>query len=320
MEQPERQKVRRQKAPKVVLIAGPTASGKSALALALAERLGADARGVVLNADSMQVYGDLSVITARPSVADLGRAPHLLYGHVDADTDYSVGRWTDDARDAIAALRAEGRTPILVGGTGLYFRALTQGLAAVPPIPPEVREGVRGRAEGEANAALHARLLARDPATGARLNVNDRQRVLRALEVLEATGRPLAQWQADAQPPVLAPEDCVRLVLVAEREELRRRIDARFLAMLDQGALAEVAALAARGLDAARPVLKAHGVPALMRHLAGEIGLDAAAAEGQADTRRYAKRQDTFFRHQMADWPRATPEGALGVLTAALDA
>lgn len=312
--------MRRQKAPKVVLIAGPTASGKSALALALAERLGADARGVVINADSMQVYGDLSLITARPSVADLGRAPHRLYGHVDADTDYSVGRWTADATAAIASARAEGRTPILVGGTGLYFRVLTQGLATVPPIPPEVRAGVRGRAEGEANTVLHARLLARDPETGARLNVNDRQRVLRALEVLEATGRPLAQWQADAQPPIQAPEDCVRLVLVAERDELRRRIDARFLAMLDQGALAEVAALAARRLDPARPVLKAHGVPALMRHLAGEIGLEAATAEGQADTRRYAKRQDTFFRHQMADWPRATPEDALGVLAAALDA
>ncbi|MEP9347697.1 tRNA (adenosine(37)-N6)-dimethylallyltransferase MiaA [Xanthobacter sp. KR7-225] len=312
--------MRRQKAPKVVLIAGPTASGKSALALALAERLGADGRGVVLNADSMQVYGDLSIITARPSVADLGRAPHRLYGHVDADTDYSVGRWSDDAKAAITALRGAGRTPILVGGTGLYFRALTQGLAAVPPIPAAVRERVRAWAESLANAAVHARLLARDPETAARLNVNDRQRVLRALEVLEATGRPLARWQADAQPPFLAPEDCVRLVLVAQRDELRRRIDARFHQMLDQGALAEVAALAARRLDAARPVLKAHGVPALMRHLSGELGLDAAAAEGQADTRRYAKRQDTFFRHQMADWRRATPEAALGALLEELGA
>lgn len=311
--------MRRQKAPKVVLIAGPTASGKSALALALAERLGEAGRGVVLNADSMQVYGDLSIITARPSVADLARAPHLLYGHVDADTDYSVGRWTEDAKAAITAARADGRTPILVGGTGLYFRALTQGLAAVPPIPAEVRERVRAWAQDAANAAVHGRLLALDPETGARLAVNDRQRVLRALEVLEATGRPLSRWQADLQPPFLAPEDCVRLVLVAEREALRRRIDARFHAMLDQGALAEVEALAARRLDPARPVLKAHGVPALMRHLAGEIGLDAAAAEGQADTRRYAKRQDTFFRHQMADWPRAAPDAALDDLALALE-
>lgn len=299
-----------------MLIAGPTASGKSALALDLAERVG----GVVLNADSMQVYGDLSIITARPSAADLLRAPHRLYGHVDADTDYSVGRWVEDARAAISAAKAEGRVPILVGGTGLYFRALTQGLAAIPAIPEEVRARVRGAAEGEPTERLHARLLAVDPETGARLGPNDRQRILRAIEVLEATGRPLAQWQTDAQPPILPAERCVHLVLSMERDDLRRRIDGRFRAMLDAGALEEVARLASRRLDPTRTVLKAHGVPALMRHLAGQMSLDAAAEEGQSDTRRYAKRQETFFRHQMPDWPRAAPEAALPALLRALQA
>lgn len=296
-----------------MLIAGPTASGKSALALALAERVG----GVVINADFMQVYGDLSIITARPSDADLARAPHRLYGHVDADTDYSVGRWVEDAVAEIAAARASGRVPILIGGTGLYFRALTRGLAAVPPIPPAVREAVRGAAEGLETSALHARLRAQDPETGARLGVNDRQRILRALEVLEATGRPLAHWQSEPQAPLLEERACVRLVLDVEREGLRRRIDGRFAAMLEAGALEEVRRLAARKLDPARTVLKAHGVPALMRHLEGTLSLEAAAAEGQSDTRRYAKRQETFFRHQMADWPRATPDAALDTLLTA---
>lgn len=297
-----------------VLIAGPTASGKSALALALAERTG----GIVLNADSMQVYGDLAVLTARPSDADLRRAPHHLYGHVDADAEYSVGHWLRDAQAALACAWATGRLPILVGGTGLYFRALTQGLVEVPPIPEAVRAAVRGAAEGMENAALHARLQQVDPPAAARIGANDRQRILRALEVAEATGRPISQWQGAAQPPFLAPESCVRLVLEVDPEILRRRIDERFLSMLDQGALEEVRRLAARRLDPARTALKAHGAPALTRHLAGEMSLAEAVAEGQGDTRRYAKRQRTFFRHQMADWPRARPEDALEQLLAAL--
>lgn len=299
-----------------MLIAGPTASGKSALALALAEDVG----GVVLNADSMQVYSDLRIITARPSDADLERAPHQLYGHVDADTDYSVGRWVADAAATLSKAQATGKVPILVGGTGLYFLSMTRGLAAIPPIPADVREDVRKAAETEANADLHARLLALDPLTAARLQVNDRQRVLRALEVMRATGRPLAQWQADRHAPHLAEADCVRLVLSVERDALRQRIDQRFRTMLEAGAMAEVERLAARRLDPRRPVLKAHGVPALMRHLEGAFSLADAVAEGQSDTRRYAKRQETFFRHQMADWPRATPEGALPDLLRALEA
>ncbi|MFG1481108.1 tRNA (adenosine(37)-N6)-dimethylallyltransferase MiaA [Xanthobacter sp. V4C-4] len=297
-----------------VLIAGPTASGKSALALALAERTG----GVVLNADSMQVYGDLAVLTARPSDADLRRAPHRLYGHVDADADYSVGHWRREAADALAATWSAGRLPILVGGTGLYFRALTQGLVEVAPIPEAVRAEVRGRAADTPTPRLHVLLAAVDPVAAARIGDQDRQRILRALEVEAATGRPLSAWQDAPQAPFLPPESCVRLVLEVDPEALRQRIDARFLAMLEAGALEEVRRLAARRLDPARTVLKAHGAPALTRHLAGELSLADAVAEGQGDTRRYAKRQRTFFRTQMADWPRAAPEAALEPLLAAV--
>lgn len=302
--------------PEAVLIAGPTASGKSAVALALAEQTG----GVVINADSMQVYGDLRIITARPTVEEEARVPHRLYGHVDADADYSTGRWLDDALTTLAAARAERRLPIFIGGTGLYFRVLTQGLAAVPAIPEELRATLRNDAEGLADTTLHQRLAARDPAGAARLASADRQRVLRALEVVEATGRPLAAWQSEQGPAPLAPERCARLVLEVEREQLRARIDARFEAMMAAGALDEVAALAARRLPPERPVLKAHGVPALTRFLNGDMTREAAIADGQGDTRRYAKRQVTWFRHQMADWPRAHPEGALAHLLAALAA
>lgn len=300
--------------PEAVLIAGPTASGKSAVALALAERTG----GVVINADSMQVYGDLRIITARPTVAEEARVPHRLYGHVDADADYSTGRWLDDALATLASARAEGRLPIFIGGTGLYFRVLTQGLAAVPAIPEALRATLRNDAEALADMALHQRLALRDPDGAARLAPADRQRVLRALEVVEATGRPLSAWQQEQGPAPLAPERCARLVLEVEREPLRARIDARFDAMMAAGALEEVATLAARRLPHERPVLKAHGVPALTRYLASEMTREAAIAEGQNDTRRYAKRQVTWFRHQMADWPRAHPEGALDHLLAAL--
>lgn len=293
-----------------MLIAGPTASGKSALALAIAERTG----GIVLNADSMQVYGDLAILTARPTVAEMALVPHGLYGHVDADTDYSVGRWLADAKAALAAARAAGQLPVFVGGTGLYFRALTQGLAEIPAVPEAIRAGVRGEAEGLDSPTLHARLAARDPESAARLKVNDRQRVLRALEVIRATGRSLTDWQRDAQPPVLDAARCARVVLEVDREMLRQRIDARFEAMMDAGALEEVRGLAARNLAPDRTVLKAHGAPALTRYLKGEMSLAEAIAEGQSDTRRYAKRQATFFRHQMPDWPRATPEAAPGVV------
>jgi tRNA dimethylallyltransferase len=289
-----------------ILIAGPTASGKSALALALAERLG----GTVINADSMQVYRDLRTVTARPTPAEEARVPHRLYGHVDAAENYSVGRWCADARAALAEAEREGRLPILVGGTGLYFKALTQGLSAVPPTPPEVRAAVRARCEALGAPALHAELMRRDPAMAQRLRPGDRMRIARALEVLEATGRSLSDWHRDGMPAILDPDAVLKVFLVCERAALYRRIDARFDAMLAAGALEEVRALVARRLDPELPAMKAHGVPWLRRHLAGEITLAEAAAGGKLDTRRYTKRQVTWFRHQMPGWTWVTPEAA----------
>ena len=296
----------RSPAQRAVLIAGPTASGKSALALALASEL----RGTIINADSMQVYRDLRVITARPTPDDEARAPHRLYGHVDAAENYSVGRWCVDARAALTEAMRGGRLPILVGGTGLYFKTLTQGLAAIPPIPADVRSAVRGRLAPEGVAALYAELVRRDPATAHRLMPGDRARITRALEVILATGRPLADWHRDGMKPALDPSGAVKIFLDAERAELYRRIDARFDTMLATGALDEVAALAARGLDPSLPAMKAHGVPWLIRHLAGEITLAEAAEGGKRDTRRYTKRQATWFRHQLPDWTWVAPADA----------
>ena len=283
---------------RAVLIAGPTASGKSALALKLADKLG----GVIVNADSMQVYRDLRIITARPNAQEEARLPHRLYGHVDAAENYSVGRWCIDVRAALAEAERAGRLPIVVGGTGLYFKALTQGLAAGPPVPAEIRAAVRARLEAEGATTLHAELARRDPAMAARLKPGDRTRIARALEVLEATGRSLAEWHGEGMPAILNPEHAAKIFLEPDRAELHRRIDARFDAMLAAGALAEVRALAARGLDPLLPAMKAHGVPWLRRHLRGEITLEAAAAGAKQDTRRYTKRQLTWFRHQMPEW------------------
>jgi tRNA dimethylallyltransferase len=300
--------------PDAILIAGPTASGKSALALALAERLG----GTVINADSMQVYRDLHIITARPAPAEDARAPHLLYGHVDAAENYSVGRWCHDASAALAQAGDAGRVPIVTGGTGLYFKALTQGLAAVPPIPAGIRASVRGRLTAEGIAPLHAELAQRDPVTAARLMPGDRARITRALEVVLATGRSLTDWHRDGMPPVLDARRAVKVFLAPERAELYRRIDARFEAMLEHGALDEVRALAARGLDPSLPAMKAHGVPWLIRHLAGELTLADAAEGGKRDTRRYTKRQGTWFRHQLPDWTWVAPEEAERAIADAL--
>ena len=299
---------------RAVLIAGPTASGKSALALALAERIG----GTVINADSMQVYGDLRVLTARPLPEEEALVPHLLYGHVDAVEDYSVGRWLGGAGRALSEAERAKRVPIFVGGTGLYFKGLTQGLSAIPAVPREVRERVRGEAEGAASTELYAKLASADPRTAARLRPSDRQRIIRALEVFAATGRPLAEWQERPGVPLIRPEEAIAVFLSVERAALHARIDARFDAMLEAGALGEVQALAARKLDPRLPVMKAHGVPWLLRHLAGEISLDEAAAGGKADTRRYAKRQETWFRHQLEGWKWIEPERALDRLLAKL--
>jgi tRNA dimethylallyltransferase len=295
---------------KAVLIAGPTASGKSAFALELAQKSG----GVVINTDSMQVYRDLRVITARPTPAEEARVPHRLYGHVDAAVNFSAGAWVTDAAKVLAEARAQNFLPIFVGGTGLYFKALTRGLSAVPPIPSEVRESVRDRLERDGVEALHAELAKRDRASAERLKPRDRTRIARALEVIEATGRTLPDWHREGLPPLLPPGEFSALFLAPERDQLYARIDARFDAMLDAGAIGEVAALATRQLDPLLPAMKAHGVPALIRQLSGEITREEAAEIGRADTRHYAKRQFTWFRHQLPEFEWVTPEAARGWL------
>ena len=280
-----------------ILIAGPTASGKSALALRLARERG----GVVINADSMQVYRDLSILSARPSPEDEADAPHRLYGHVDGAVNFSVGRYVEHAARILADLPPDA-VPVFCGGTGLYFKALTEGLSDLPPVPAEVREKVRGEAEGRETADLHADLARRDPETSARLRPSDRQRILRALEIHAATGRPIAAFQGARIPGPLAARPWRGLFVEADRERLRARIDRRFEAMMEAGALAEVEALAARGLDPALPVMRAHGVPGLLAHLRGDVSRSEAVAKGQADTRAYAKRQVTWFRHQITGW------------------
>ncbi|HVX78884.1 MAG TPA: tRNA (adenosine(37)-N6)-dimethylallyltransferase MiaA [Bradyrhizobium sp.] len=289
-----------------VLIAGPTASGKSALALELAARTG----GIIINTDSMQVYRDLCIITARPTAEEEARLPHRLYGHVDAAINFSAGRWVTDAAAMLAEARTQDRLPIFVGGSGLYFKALTRGLSAVPPIPAEIRDSVRTRLEQNGVEALHAELGRRDPASAERLKPRDRTRIARALEVVEATGRSLTDWHREGLPPLLPPGEFAALFLAPERDQLYARIDARFSAMLSAGALDEVACLAARHLDPLLPAMKAHGVPALIRHLDGEITLAEAAEIGRADTRHYAKRQFTWFRHQLPEFEWVKPEEA----------
>ncbi len=277
-----------------VLIAGPTASGKSALALDLAERLG----GIVVNADAMQVYRDLRILTARPDPAEEARVPHRLYGTVDGAEPWSVGRWLE----AVAGVLAEAgdRPLVFVGGTGLYFEALTRGLASVPSIPEDIRE--RWRADERPTAELHVVLAARDPEMASRLRPSDRQRILRALEVIEATGRSLLAWQSGTGTPLLPEASVTKLLLMPPREELYRRIDARFEAMLEAGALAEVEALTARKLSLDLPVMKALGVAPLAALSRGEIGGAEAVARASRDTRHYAKRQTTWFRNRMQDW------------------
>ena len=292
--------------PTAILIAGPTASGKSALALTLAEKIG----GTIVNADSMQVYRDLRVITARPTPAEEARVPHRLYGHVDAGENYSVGRWCRDVGEALNEIAAQGRVAILVGGTGLYFKALTTGLAAVPPIPAEIRGQLRARMASEGAAALHGELASLDPVTAQRLMVNDRSRISRALEVVLATGRSLTDWHREGMPALVDSARAAKIFLTCERKQLVARIETRFAAMLKAGALDEVRALERRQLDPLLPAMKAHGVPWLIRHLNGEISLDEAAAGAIMDTRRYAKRQLTWFRNQMKDWPWAASETA----------
>ncbi|MFV3127747.1 tRNA (adenosine(37)-N6)-dimethylallyltransferase MiaA [Niveispirillum sp. KHB5.9] len=279
----------------VLVIGGPTASGKSGLALALAKR----ANGVVINADSMQVYADLHIVTARPSAADEAQALHTLYGVVPASTRMSAARWRELALAEIDAAHAAGRLPIVVGGTGLYLRSLMQGLSDIPEIPAGTRQAAMDLQAEIGSPALHARLAEIDPVTAARLHPTDSQRLIRAWEVIQATGRSISDWQS--APPTDAPTHLSFTTLVVEppRPRLYAQCDRRFLLMLEQGAEQEVAALMAQGLDPALPAMKALGVPEIASMLSGTLDRNAATEKAQQLTRNYAKRQLTWFRNQM---------------------
>ena len=287
--------------PDITLIAGPTASGKSALALRLARETG----GEIVNADALQLYADLRVLSARPAPDEVAQAPHHLFGVADAADGWSVGRWLRAASTVLNEIAARGAPAIVVGGTGLYFRALTVGLAEAPAIPTEAREAAMRAYDTAGEAAVREALRTLDPPAEARIAANDRQRLVRALAVAQATGRALSDWQADTR-PTLAPGTWRGVVLTPDREALYARCDQRLWAMVEQGALAEAAALMARGLDPALPALKAVGLRELAGHTAGTTPLDEAVAAAQQETRRYAKRQLTWFRNQTPDWPRLT--------------
>ncbi|MEO0823090.1 MAG: tRNA (adenosine(37)-N6)-dimethylallyltransferase MiaA [Pseudomonadota bacterium] len=299
-----------------ILLAGPTASGKSALALALAEALG----GAVINADSQQVYADWRVLSARPSAAEEARAPHRLYGHLPLDAPYSVGRWLRELAPVLAACRSDGLRPIITGGTGLSFRALTEGLHDIPESPPEIRSACEAALAREGVARFAETLAARDPATAAEIDLANPARLLRAAEVLEATGRGLAAWRATRPEPLLPRNDTIRLALRPEREALYARCDRRFDTMIAEGALEEVASVLARGLPPSLPGMKALGARELTAHLEGRTSLAEAAEAARTATRQYAKRQLTWIRNQMTDWtvlPGPDPQAALEVIAAA---
>jgi tRNA dimethylallyltransferase len=283
---------------RAILIAGPTASGKSELAVRLAERYG----GVVINADSMQVYRELRILSARPSAAAEARAPHALYGFVAGAEGYSAGRYAADAAEALRSARAQGLRPIIVGGTGLYFKTLVEGLSPMPEVAAEIRAHWRSEAATAEPGALHAVLAQRDPQMAARLEPGDTQRIVRALEVLEASGRSLSEWQRQPRQPVLSQEQAHCFVVAPERDALYRRIDARFAAMLGAGALEEVRQLDALGLDPALPIMGALGVRPLLRHLHAELARDGAVEAAQTESRQYAKRQLSWARSNMITW------------------
>ena len=290
--------------PTPILIAGPTASGKSALALALAEEIG----GTVINADAMQVYRELRILTARPSEEDERKVPHALYGHVPAAEAYSAARYATEARAAIEAAQSSNRTPIVVGGTGLYFKALTEGLSPIPAIPDDIRSHWRARAAEEGAAALHAVLKQRDPEMAARLQETDPQRIVRALEVLEATGVSLARWQEQPGEPVLSIDLERAFVVTRDRAELRSRCDARFDAMMREGALEEVRNLMTLGLSADLPAMRAIGVGPLIALIDGRLTREEAADAAQAETRQYVKRQETWIRRNMIAWKHVSQQ------------
>lgn len=285
--------------PLITLIAGATASGKSRLALEMARASGA----VILNADSQQLYADLRVLSARPSVEEEAQAEHHLYGVADAADAWSVGRWTRAVMPMLEGLETEGRPTILVGGTGLYFNALTKGLADVPQVPAAARDAAQAAFDAEGEAAFRARLSSLDPAAAARIEAGDRQRLTRAMGVAESTGRALSDWMADTK-PLLEPGSWIGLVVEPDRASLYANCDARVATMVELGALDEVRALTARNLDPTLPAMKAVGVREFAAHLAGETTLDVAIDATRQATRNYAKRQLTWFRNQTPGWAR----------------
>ncbi|WP_312362783.1 tRNA (adenosine(37)-N6)-dimethylallyltransferase MiaA [Ensifer sp.] len=291
-----------------ILITGPTASGKSALAVELARRHG----GVVINADSMQVYDTLRVLTARPDAADMGGVEHCLYGHVPAGDAYSTGAWLREAQALVGKLRESGRLPVFVGGTGLYFKALTGGLADMPEVPADIRERLRERLKTEGPEGLHAVLAAQDPQTAEALKPGDGQRIVRALEVVEATGQSIRVYQQKNGPEIINPNRARKLVVLPDRKVLHDRINRRFGLMLAGGAIDEVRALTALNLDPAMPVMKAIGVSQIAALLRGEITQAEVIETGSAATRQYAKRQMTWFRNQLDDsWQRVESGAAV---------
>jgi len=283
----------------VLLLAGPTASGKSDLALRLAERLG----GQIVNGDSMQVYGDLPILSAMPSLDDQAKVAHHLYGHVPVGADWSVGTWLRAVLPQLSQIRAQGLVPIVVGGTGLYFSALTKGLADIPSVPHELRALIEAELTDQGEAAFRKRLLEVDPAAEARIMPGDRQRLIRALAVHRVSGRALSAWQAETRPD-LAPDDWRGIILDPPRDWLHRRCNLRFEQMLEAGALDEVAALKARTIAPGAGVLRTLGFRELSDHLGGLTDLATAKALAQAASRQYAKRQCTWFRNQTPDWAR----------------
>ena len=283
-----------------ILIHGPTASGKTQISLQLAKRLD----GEIVNADSMQVYRDLRVLTARPTDEEMAIAPHHLFGYKDAADVGSAGSWLADARSVIRKIQARGRVPIVIGGTGLHLMALVNGMSEIPAIPEEARTEVRSLVQRDGVEAAHNRLKAIDPQTAERLSANDRQRIMRALEVWKATGKPISTYHEQRTPPVLLPGEWIGVALTPPRQLLYERIDRRFASMLMEGAMDEARELAARNLDPSLPAMKAHGMPWLIAYLRGDMTADLAAEYAKRDTRRYAKRQFTWISHQFPFWPR----------------
>ncbi|HEY4112736.1 MAG TPA: tRNA (adenosine(37)-N6)-dimethylallyltransferase MiaA [Rhizomicrobium sp.] len=296
--------------PDAILIAGPTASGKSAAALALAEQAG----GIIVNADSMQVYAEPRILTARPSDEDMARVPHLLYGHASVRDAYSAGRYQADAAQALTRAREMKRVPIFTGGTGLYFGVLTEGLTLVPPIPPEIRAGVEARWKEIGAEAFHAELAERDPISALRYPPSDTQRTLRAYEVFEGTGVALPEWQKSMGKPLLAGMKLARFVIAPPRDELYAGIDARFDRMVEQGAMEEADRIAA--LSPAPSAAKILGLRELVAAHRGEMSLQAAKEAARTASRQYAKRQITWFRNRMADWTWMEATDKMEVITA----